>query len=382
MSLWDSLSWRFVRPDALTIWSDPEVRKRLSWYLAVMSGKRPPKYIIAKYVEAPGFNSIEEVKDADEDSLWRSHDKAAVGFQKLWSEVREGSTKLDELAMPSVSFLQVKVELARRLVSPCRLCERRCGAERLKGKIGACRVDGRAYVHSAFLHLGEEAPLVPSGTIFYGGCNFTCVFCQNFDISQVSPRQGGLPVDAKMLAEIQRGLARRGARNINHVGGDPTPNLHVILESLLYLNENIPQLWNSNMYLTEESMKLLVDVIDIWLPDFKYGNNKCALRFSAAPRYVEVVTRNLKIAAEHGDMIIRHLVLPGHLECCTIPVLEWIAKNLPKDKVIVNVMDQYRPEHLVAKYPHRWKDIARRPNWGELERAYEKARELGLFTKV
>lgn len=382
MSLWDTVSWRFVRPDAVYIWSDPEVRRRLSWYLSVMTGRKPPKYLIAKHVEAPGFDSVKELEEADEDSLWRSHSRAAAVFQKLWREIREGSASLEETPMPRVSFLHLKAVLARRLASPCRLCERRCMVERLKGEIGACRLDGRAYVHSAFLHLGEEAPLVPSGTIFYGGCNFTCVFCQNYDVSQVAPRQGGIQVDARMLADIQRGLARRGARNINHVGGDPTPSLHVIIESLLYLNENIPQLWNSNMYLTEEAMRLLVDVIDIWLPDFKYGNDKCAMRLSAVPRYFEVVTRNLKIAAQHADIIIRHLVLPGHLECCTFPVLEWIARNLPKDKVIVNVMDQYRPEHLVSKYPNRWREIARRPRWSEIEKAREKARSLGLFIKV
>ncbi|GAB6148486.1 radical SAM protein [Stetteria hydrogenophila] len=370
-----------MRPDAVTIWSDPEVRRRLSWYLSVMNEKRPPKYIIAKHVDAPGFDSPEELEEADERSLWRSHDTGAAEFRRLWSEVREGSASLKRAERPRVSLLHVKAELARRLASPCRLCERRCMIERLKGKIGACRVDGKAYVHSAFLHLGEEAPLVPSGTIFYGGCNFTCVYCQNYDVSQTSPRSG-IPVDARMLAKIQEELARRGARNINHVGGDPTPSMHVIIESLLYLEENIPQLWNSNMYLTTEAMKILVDVIDIWLPDFKYGNNRCALRLSAVPRYFETVTRNLRIAAENGDMIIRHLVLPSHLECCTIPVLEWIARNLPKDKVIVNVMDQYRPEHLVARYPQRWREIARRPTWEELKAAHDKARKLGLFTKV
>ncbi|MDK2384556.1 MAG: pyruvate formate lyase-activating protein, partial [Candidatus Korarchaeota archaeon] len=96
------------------------------------------------------------------------------------------------------------------------------------------------------------------------------------------------------------------------------------------------------------------------------------------PRYLEAVTRNLRVAAEHGDMIIRHLVLPGHLECCTKPVLRWIAHNLPAERVLVNIMDQYRPEHLVARYPDRWPDTARRPSYSEVAEAYRYAEELGL----
>lgn len=245
-------------------------------------------------------------------------------------------------------------------------------------RIGACRLDDKVYVHSWFHHLGEEAPLVPSGTIFYGGCNFSCVYCQNYDISQVMPRYGEA-TDARRLAWIQHMLRIHGARNINHVGGEPTPNLPIILESLLHLNVNVPHIWNSNMYMTVEAMDILVDVIDLWLPDFKYGNNRCAMRLSAIPRYFEVVTRNLRIAAESGDMIIRHLVLPGHVECCSIKVLEWIAANLPLDRILVNIMDQYRPEHLVAKYPKRWPELARPVYREEVDRVCAYAKRLSII---
>jgi len=370
-------SWVFVRPDAVTVWRDPEVRRRLSWYLSVMNRRKPPKFRIASRIpvdaESPG-----ELEGLGEEELWRLHDRASSEFKRVWRGIREGGLDFRELPRPRASLLDVKAVLARRLTSPCRLCERRCMARRLEGERGACRVDGRVYVHSAFLHMGEEAPLVPSGTIFYGGCNFTCVYCQNYDISQSQPRSG-VVVDAVQLARIQDELARRGARNINHVGGEPTPNLHVIVESLKYVSEDVPQLWNSNFYMTVEAMKILVDLIDIWLPDFKYGNNKCAFRLSAVPRYFEVVTRNLKMAAENGDMIIRHLVLPGHLDCCTKPVLEWIARNLPRDRILVNVMEQYTPMHLVARYPRRWPDIARRPRLEEVVEARRYASQLGIL---
>ena len=380
MVIEETPDWTLYRPDAITVWEDPEVRRRLSWYYSVMRGVKPAKFLIARSIEAPGFSSRGELRRVGEEELWKSHDEAAEAFMDEWEEVKT-RIRVDveryRTERAEVSLLDVKRELAWRLASPCRLCERRCMVDRHK-RIGACRLDIKTYVHSAFLHLGEEAPLVPSGTIFYGGCNFTCVFCQNYDISQVDPR-GGIPVSEAELAAIQDALARRGARNINHVGGDPTPNIHTIVGSLLYVRSNIPQLWNSNMYLTEEAMKILVHLIDIWLPDFKYGNNKCAFRLSAVPRYWEVVTRNLKMAAQHGNMIIRHLVLPNHLECCTKPVLRYIAENLPRDRILVNIMDQYRPMHLVARSPHRWKDIARTPTIREIREARRYATRLGIY---
>jgi len=368
--------WKLMRPDAVHVWLDEDVRKRLSWYYGVMINELPAKYIIAKYVEAEDNPYKLDYKD-----LIDVKRRARRLFEKLFKDARAGKLTLELFVKefrgkPKYSLLDIDIALAKMLANPCRLCERHCMVDRSK-RIGACRLDSRVYVHSWFHHLGEEAPLVPSGTIFYGGCNFSCVYCQNYDISQTMPRQGEV-VDAKKLAWIQRMLRLHGARNINHVGGEPTPSLPTIVESLLHLDVNVPQIWNSNMYMTTEVMDILVDIIDLWLPDFKYGNNKCAMKLSAVPRYFDVVTRNLKIAVESGSMIIRHLVLPSHVECCSLRVLKWIAENLPLDRVLVNIMDQYRPEHLVAKYPRRWPELVRPVYREEVERVYAYASRLGI----
>lgn len=360
------------RPDALTVWSDPEVRERLSWYYSVMKNEKPAKFMVARVVPVDVDPYDEELSL---DALWSIHEKASRDFSSLLRDVRDRGLSIEGFEAPRYSYLDVKISIAYRLMDGCRLCERRCGARRLEGRPGVCLVDRECIVHSYFHHMGEEAPLVPSGTIFYGGCNFKCAYCQNYDISQVYARSGER-VSPRELASIQRRLRLTGARNINHVGGEPTPHIPFILESLKYLDVNVPQLWNSNMYMTSESLTLLLDVIDIWLPDLKYGSNECAWRLSKVRNYWEVATRNIKVAYESGDMIIRHLVLPGHIECCTRRVLEWIAANTPR--ALVNIMDQYRPEHLVAKYPHLYPDIARRPSALELKRAYEIADNLGI----
>jgi putative pyruvate formate lyase activating enzyme len=231
--------------------------------------------------------------------------------------------------------------------------------------------------------MGEEAPLVPSGTIFFAGCNFgPCVFCQNWDISN-NPDNGEV-VTPEKLARIVNSLKREGARNVNWVGGEPTPNAYHIIASMKYTTVNIAQLWNSNMYCSKELMKLLLDIIDFWLPDFKYGSDECAKRLSKVPNYWSIVSRNHKMAYDEtvaqgtSGMIIRHLVLPNHIECCTRPILEWIAENCPK--ALVNIMEQYRPLFQVPGNP-KYSDIDRRPSGKEMEKAYKIADKLNILWK-
>jgi len=364
--------WRLYRPDAVLVWEEPVVRERLRWYYAVMRNIAPAKYHIAARVEAP--RDFAAMGDGE---LWKLHEELGRVFDEAWAEQRaRPDFSLASKGLPEASFLDVKIELAERQLRRCMLCERRCGVDRTRGR-GACLLDARARVASFFHHLGEEAPLVPSGTIFFAGCNFRCVYCQNWDISQ--DPEAGVEVTAEALAAMQIRLREEGARNINWVGGEPTPNIPWILKSLKILARrgvNVPQLWNSNMYLTPEGLSLILHVIDIWLPDFKYGNNACALRYSVAPRYWEVVTRNFSVICRRGeDIIVRHLVLPGHVECCTKPVLKWLAENCRH--ALVNIMDQYRPEYLVTKLD-KYKEIRRRVSEEEMEEAYEYADALGL----
>ncbi|MEM3833207.1 MAG: radical SAM protein [Thermoprotei archaeon] len=363
--------WSLVRPDAIDVWKNNEIKRRLKWYYEVMIDKKPAKFLIAKRIPLDA-----NPKEFGEDELWNLHDKLSKDFKKIFNEINNETLKLNELSEPKYSYLDVKIELAKRLLTPCRLCERRCKVNRMKESKGFCKLGYDSYVASYFLHMGEEAPLVPSGTIFFSGCSFRCVFCQNWDISQYS--HAGSKVTPEMLASIAAELRLKGARNINYVGGNPDQHLHTIIESFEYLEINVPLLWNNNAYTSLEGMKLLLDIIDIHLPDLKYGNDLCAARLSAVPKYFEIATRNIKMVCENNDpVIIRHLVLPNHIECCTRPVLKWISENCPN--ALVNVMDQYRPEFIVANNPERYPEISRRLNKQEINRAYFMAREFNLL---
>ncbi len=373
-----------LRPDAVLVWNDPEVSRRLRWYRSVMLDETPAKFMIVKSIKAPS-----NLKELSEDELWKAHDELHEEAEELFKETFGSGVDEEKLKPADPSYLDLKIELARRILRRCRFCEWRCEVDRTSGRRGVCGLLDEAYVASFFHHHGEEAPLIGtegqggSGTIFFVSCNFHCVFCQNWDISH--PRGGfesaGVKVDAVKLALIAKRLRVEGAANINYVGGDPTPNTWIIIESLKHLDVNAPILWNSNMYLSMESMKLLLDLVDIWLPDFKYWNDECARRLSNVRGklgYREAATRNHLIAARHGDMIIRHLVLPNHLECDTKPILKWIADNIG-DRVLVNIMGQYRPEYLVSRDPERYADIARRPSNEEMLEAYRYADELGII---
>jgi putative pyruvate formate lyase activating enzyme len=236
-----------------------------------------------------------------------------------------------------------KIKKCKEILKECHLCERRCGVNRSEKK-GVCGVK-ETKISSFFVHMGEEPELIPSFTIFFAGCNLKCVFCQNWDISQNS--QAGKVMSKKKVSKL---IAKTDARNVNWVGGDPIPNIGFILNVLKISETNIPQVFNSNMYFTLEALDLLEGMVDLYLTDFKYGNSKCGKRLSKVKNYFEVVSRNHELVNKDTDMIIRHLILPGHYECCTVPIIRWIAEHLDVSRTKMNIMAQYHPEHNAWDY--------------------------------
>lgn len=365
--------WRFTRNNAITVWSKEIIQQRLARYRSIIDLKKPARYLLARSIQVD-FNTTEPLS-----KLWKYHYKARNIFDRQLREI-EDRQNLEIEKFPSQSFMDLKITITNRILQNCHFCERRCNINRRK-ELGHCKVDNTSYVSSAFLHTGEEAPLVPSGTIFFSGCNFHCAHCQNHDIS-CNPTNG-TKVSPEQLSKIADELASQGAKNINYVGGEPTPHLHNIIASMKYQQSNITQLWNSNMYLSKEALELLIDIIDFWLPDLKYFSERCAERISDVKQYTPIVTRNIKTAYLKGtkEMIIRVLVLPNHLECCTIPILDWISENTPE--ALVNIMAQYRPMWKVLHQPNEFKDITSRVSPDEMHRAYSHAKKLGLeFSSV
>lgn len=333
-------------------------------YLKILRGA-PSRHILLKSIGVrPDFRGL------DDKGLWRLHDEKIADYRKL-NEAYASVKEFPKRASPSL--LDVKVELAARIMESCCFCEIRCGANRYK-RPGACGVDAESHYYSEFLHRGEEPELIPSHTIFFEGCTFACAYCQNWTIAT---EIRGKVVNPREMVRLIEARHKEGGKNVNFVGGDPTPHLHTILQIVNYLDDNVPAVWNSNMYITPASMKLLEGTVDVFLGDFRYGDDEHASRYSSGADYWAITTRAFLEAKAQADVLVRQLVLPGHVECCTKPIVEWCAQNLGRD-VRFNLMFQYFPEYRASMFP----EINRTLTSAEIKRALEIVKESGLTNLV
>ena len=344
--------------------NDKSAKKSLARYFAVLRNEKPAWFIVAKKLSA------EFSKDDSIDELWAIHARCIEELARIEQELGEWAV-FPESHTPEKSFFDLKIEIAGRILQVCHFCSRRCKVDRSKGEVGYCSCSDSMEVSSIFGHLGEEPELVPSGTIFTLGCNMRCCFCQNWTISQWV--ETGTKLKPEDLAVNVARLRLEGCRNVNLVGGEPTPWILQWLKTFKYVSENLPIVWNSNSYYSSETAELLAGFADVYLLDFKYGPGNCAQRISSAPDYWSTCTENHSKAKKNGELIIRVLVLPNHLDCCTKATLNWIAENLGYE-TRVNLMFQYRPEWRASTLP----ELDRRLTEKERKKAIEIAQESGL----
>jgi len=272
------------------------------------------------------------------------------------------------------------------LLSSCDICPRKCGVDRIAGEVGICGVGERVWVSSYGPHHGEEDPLSGvngSGTIFFSGCNLNCLYCQNADISQ---KLTGMEISTRELANMMLELQGMGCHNINLVS--PTHVVPQIAEAI-YLAAvdglTLPVVYNSGGYDSLQTLQYLNGIIDIYMPDMKYSDEKVGRDFSDIPSYPAVnqaavlemhrQVGNLKISgdgvAERG-LLIRHLVLPNGL-AGSKQVLRFIAEKISVDTYL-NIMDQYRPAYLA----YRKIDINRKITRAEYMDIIHYAESLGM----
>ncbi len=343
---------------------DRLARKSLARYFAIVHNKKTAKFLITKKVPA-------EFDNADSlESLWKQHTHCTQEFLNLERQIDNGMD-FDAVPLVEKSYLDLKIKIGEKTLESCTFCSRRCGVNRLAGQLGFCGCGKAISVSSIFVHMGEEPELVPSGTIFTMGCTMRCRHCQNWTISQWE--EPPMEYRPEELAREVENLRLEGCKNVNLLGGEPTPWLEHWLETFKHVGVNAPVVWNSNSYYSQEAARLLAGFADVYLLDFKYGPGDCAERISDAPNYWEICKRNHLEAKKYGELFVRILVLPGHLECCTKPILEWVAENLGVE-TRVNVMFQYRPEWRAHEVP----ELRRRLTAAEMEKALQLAEQAGL----
>ena len=298
----------------LRIWDDPAIRDGLSWYLAVAENKRPAKFRIAATLPTQL-----DPATSGEEALWAELDRLTPIFLERWQAIRTGASVPPTTDGPSL--LELCRGLAYRMLSHCNFCPWNCRVDRAAGtKFGACKLASASRVSSHFHHAGEELfyrGTEGSGTIFFTSCNMRCAFCQNGDIS--TDKDNGEETDPRTLAAMAWTLRREGCHNINWVGGEVVIHLHAIVDAIALLGRdfaptqaelrqarktkadrflwfdelpdkaiydgkfNAPMLWNSNFFMTIESMKILRVLTDVWLPDFKFGPGRCAMTLAKTP---------------------------------------------------------------------------------------------------
>jgi putative pyruvate formate lyase activating enzyme len=220
------------------------------------------------------------------------------------------------------------------------------------------------------IEYGEEPELVPSHLFYLSGCDLRCVFCIA-EAFAFDPGRGQI-LTADVFREAVAWGQDRGARNIQWVGGEPTIHLPAILELMAQCPDRPPVVWKSDFYGTPEAFALLKGTIATYVADFKFGNETCAQRLAGVPNYVGIVGRNLRIAASQGDLIVRHLLMPGHYDCCFRPVVAWLKAWLPAAKL--SIRDGYLPKWLARHDP----DLCRPLPSGVGDLARSEAAALGL----
>ena len=287
--------------------------------------------------------------------------------RRLMRKMRRG--RLGAIDDGAVSLLDLKIELARRALARCRLCAHRCGVDRLAGPAGACGLGTSAYVGEHFLHIAEEAPINPAYVFNLQGCGLRCRYCQQYQLLPIRPKKG-LALTPALWAQV----ALEGARSLSFVGGNPDESLYPILQFLKGAPSNVPIVWNNHAYGQRLVYQLLEGVVDVYIPDFKYGKPSCGQKWSGVEAYPQTAQRAVRAMVDQGvPVFVRLLVLPGHFECCHRPVLHWLARY--KNRLRLHVLDQYAPDFAITS-----KDgpMAHRPLEKDIEVVTAQARRLGL----
>jgi putative pyruvate formate lyase activating enzyme len=292
-----------------------------------------------------------------------------------------------------IEYIDLALKNLEKHLHSCELCMHRCKVNRLLGEIGICNAGPEVEVFSYGSHHGEEPPISGtrgSGTIFFSHCNLKCVYCQNYKFSQLKyvkkHASDTLEDSINALAQKMLELEAIGCHNINLVS--PTHYLYQIIKALKIAYTKgltLPIVYNTGGYDNVEVIKLLDGIIDIYLPDMRYSEDRNSLELSGAPRYVDsnrlllkemFFQRNKLDLTQEGialqGLIIRLLILPNNLSG-TIETLRFLKSNVSKD-LYISLMSQYHPTYKAKEH----KRLNRRISKNEYERVLATASDLGI----
>lgn len=249
-----------------------------------------------------------------------------------------------------------RLDALRKELGTCRLCPRNCGVDRTAGQTGYCGVDDKLYCFREMLYEGEERELCPSHQVYFAGCNMRCEYCSVAEWNE-RPMQIKGRSTAQLVDDIGQRI-RQGAVTLNFLGGEPAVNAAGILELLWKSKPTNRIVWNSNMYYNSPVTEAIRGLADVVLADLKFGCERCAMDIADAADYCGVVMSNIEAAAGWSDVIVRHRVLPGHFECCTVPGLKRLSEL--GQKIRVSLWFDYIPPIPAVRTPAGYVDEKQR----------------------
>lgn len=314
----------------------------------------------------PGFQKLkngfiykltdEELHAMKTDMLWGIHNAA---MEERIPLVGEGE----------VSALDMKVELANRILRACSLCGWNCGVDRVK-QVGRCGAGPDAFYNGLFVHICEEEVINPAWNIKLEFCPMECVFCQSPE--NLLHERDSVAFGKDLWPRI---AGNELAKSIEFVGGEPMVSTKKILEFLTSApgSFSLPVVMNCSAFVSQTAVRLMEGVVDVWMPDLKFGSSECAKHLSGAEHYWETAATSISMmCGQNSRTIVRLLVLPNHTQCCSKKVLDWLSQY--KSRVWISIMDQYLP----LNQAHRFSDINRIPSESEIKevRVHAKKRRL------
>jgi putative pyruvate formate lyase activating enzyme len=300
--------------------------------------------------------SLNELAQVGEPALWELHDRL----------VRSPAAS----AGGKVSLLDIKVELAARALQCCRLCGYACAVNRFR-TAGRCQLKDEGYYQAVYVHIAEEPVITPCLVVKLYGCALRCKGCQAFDVLPIA--SDAKPLGPSLWQEVRQTSGFDQAIALQWVGGNPDESLYSILYTCQFAPDlRLPMVWNAHGYGSHEVYRLLEGVVDVFVLDFKFGPGSCGEAYAGVAYYWDYAAAGVEEVIRQGaKLIVRILIMPGHVACCHTPALQWLS--------------QYR-EHVwlsLLEFTPMWRAVSdaglrRRTTLEELQQVRKTAKDCGL----
>jgi len=277
------------------------------------------------------------------DVLLKVHSEILPEFYSYRNLLDEGFEPSED--EPYFSFLNLKEEIAHRLLRKCGFCERNCWVDRSGVKLGDCGLSGEAPIYRYGMESEPLLEISPAFTIFFSGCNFRHEFCNSPGNS--FPVNASAYIPPEIFSLEVREAYDTGAKCLKFAGGEPSLHLHYLFSLLSYCQWNLPVILHTNLYTTPLTTSLLQGIFDWVLVDVKFGSDACAQNLAGIDNYVSILQRNLK-SLPPDVVYIRHTVVPGHVACCTRSWLKWLSQqgNSLPFQVLFNYIPPASPSEI------------------------------------